>query len=74
MLSPEKIDDEVSGVLFYSPSGIDSYLKENNTDKTAFCIGETTAKAARNHFENVQVANLPSVESLLELVKTHYNS
>ena len=74
MLSPEKIDDEVSGVLFYSPSGIDSYLKENNTDKTAFCIGETTAKAARNHFEDVQVANLPSVESLLELVKTHYNS
>lgn len=74
MISPEKIDDEVSGVLFYSPSGIDSYLKENNTNKTAFCIGETTAKAARNHFEDVQVANLPSVESLLELVKTHYKS
>ncbi len=74
MFSPEKVDDEVSGILFYSPSGIESYLKENTTDKIAFCIGETTAKEARKHFENVQVANLPSVESLLELVTKHYNS
>lgn len=68
MLSPEKLDDAISGVLFYSPSGIESYLQKNNTDKIAFCIGETTAKEARKHFENVQVANLPSVDSVLELV------
>ncbi len=74
MLSPDKIDDSVSGVLFYSPSGIESYLQENNTDKIAFCIGETTAKEARKHFDNVQVANLPSVDSVLELVMNHYNS
>ncbi|PWG06370.1 hydroxymethylbilane synthase [Polaribacter aquimarinus] len=74
MLSPDKIDDSVSGVLFYSPSGIESYLKENNTEKIAFCIGETTAKEARKHFDNVQVANLPSVDSVLELVMNHFNS
>ena len=73
MLSPVKIDDSVSGVLFYSPSGIESYLEKNNTDKVAFCIGETTAKEARKHFENVQVANLPSVDSVLELVNTHFS-
>ena len=49
-------------------------ILENNPDKIAFCIGESTAKEARKHFENVQVANLPSVESLLELVIKHYNS
>ncbi len=74
MLSPEKLNDDVSGVLFYSPSGIGSYLKENATDKIAFCIGETTAKEARKYFENVQVANLPSVESVLELVNKNYSS
>ncbi|MEN8703493.1 MAG: hydroxymethylbilane synthase [Polaribacter sp.] len=74
MLSPEKLDDSVSGVLFYSPSGIESYLTENNADKVAFCIGETTAKEARKHFENVQVANLPSVDSVLELVNSHFTS
>jgi hydroxymethylbilane synthase len=73
MFSPEKINDEVIGVLFYSPSGIESYLKENNKDKIAFCIGETTAKEARKHFENVQVANMPDVESVLELVNTHFS-
>ena len=74
MLSPVKIDDSISGVLFYSPSGIESYLQENTTDKVAFCIGETTAKEARKHFEKVEVANIPSVDSVLELVNTHFTS
>ena len=73
MLSSEKLNDDISGVLFYSPSGIESYLEENNTNKIAFCIGETTAKEARKHFDNVQVANLPSVDSVLELVNTFYS-
>tara|TARA_R110002126_G_scaffold124451_4_gene266532 strand:+ start:38341 stop:39930 length:1590 start_codon:yes stop_codon:yes gene_type:complete len=74
MLSPVKIDDSVSGVLFYSPSGIESYLEKNSTDKVAFCIGETTAKEARKHFDKVEVANMPSVDSVLELVNTHFTS
>ncbi|PQJ78949.1 hydroxymethylbilane synthase [Polaribacter porphyrae] len=73
MLSPDKLDDDVSGVLFYSPSGIESYLQKNTTDKIAFCIGETTAKEARKYFENVQVANLPSVDSVLELVNSYFS-
>ncbi|QTE22769.1 hydroxymethylbilane synthase [Polaribacter cellanae] len=72
MLSPVKIVDDVSGVLFYSPSGIESYLEENTTDKTAFCIGETTAVEARKHFKDVKVANIPDVESVLNLVNSHY--
>lgn len=74
MLSSHKLDDSVSGVLFYSPSGIESYLEKNTTDKVAFCIGETTAKEARKHFDNVQVANMPSVDSVLELVNTHFTN
>ncbi len=72
MLSPDTLSDEISGVLFYSPSGIESYLQENNTKKVAFCIGETTAQEARKHFDTVEVANMPSVESVLELVNTYY--
>ncbi|WP_299050980.1 hydroxymethylbilane synthase [uncultured Polaribacter sp.] len=74
MLSPVKIEEAVSGVLFYSPSGIESYLKENIANKTAFCIGETTAKEAKKHFKNVEVATMPNVESVLELVKNHFSS
>jgi uroporphyrinogen-III synthase len=73
MLNPIKIDAAISGVLFYSPSGVESYLEENATDKVAFCIGETTAVAARKHFDKVEVANMPDVESVLELVNTYYS-
>lgn len=73
MQSPVKIDDSISGVLFYSPSGIESYLQKNTTDKIAFCIGETTAVEARKHFAKVEVANLPSVESVLDSVNTYFS-
>ena len=73
MLSSKKIDDKFNGVLFYSPSTIESYLQKNKADKVAFCIGESTAKEARKHFENVQVANLPTVESVIDLVNSHFN-
>ena len=72
MSSSAKVDDKYSGVLFYSPSTITSYLEKNKPDKIAFCIGETTADEARKHFENVQVANLPTVESVIELVNEYY--
>ena len=73
MLNPIKVDTAVSGVLFYSPSGIESYLEENSTEKVAFCIGETTAVAARKYFDKVEVANMPDVESVLALVNTYFS-
>ncbi len=72
ILSPTKIKDKYSGILFFSPSTIQSYLQENHTDRIAFCIGETTAKEARKHFKTVKVAALPTVESVIELVNGHY--
>tara|TARA_R110000787_G_scaffold55942_4_gene128834 strand:- start:7252 stop:8841 length:1590 start_codon:yes stop_codon:yes gene_type:complete len=72
MYSPADVDDKVGGVLFYSPSTVESYIQKNKTDKVAFCIGESTAKEARKHFEKVEVAQLPTVESVIELVNLHY--
>jgi len=72
MYSPVNVREQFSGVLFYSPSTVESYMQENQSNKIAFCIGESTAKEARKHFKNVQVANLPTVESVLELVSLHY--
>ena len=73
MLSPTKVDDKVNGVLFYSPSTVESYLQENDTiDKIAFCIGETTAKEASKYFTEVKTAKMPTAESMLELVKESF--
>ncbi|MAD95998.1 MAG: hydroxymethylbilane synthase [Flavobacteriaceae bacterium] len=73
-LSPEKLEPDTKAVLFFSPSGIESYLQENTPNQVAFCIGETTAKVAREHFEEVKVANMPSVESVIEQVNLHFES
>ncbi|MDB2384917.1 hydroxymethylbilane synthase [Polaribacter sp.] len=71
--SPVKIEENTDAVLFFSPSGVESFITENSTNTIAFCIGETTATVAKKHFYKVKVANLPSVDSLLELVKKEYN-
>ena len=72
MYSPVEVNEKVHGILFYSPSTIESYIQKNTTDKIAFCIGESTAKEARKHFAQVEVAKVPTVESVIELVNLHY--
>ena len=67
-----KVDDSVESVLFYSPSGVQSYIQKNNSNAIAFCIGETTAVEAKKHFSDVRVANIPTVESVIDLVNEHY--
>ena len=72
-LSSKKIEDKFKGILFYSPSGIESFLIENKTnDRIAFCIGETTASKARKHFKKVIVSKIATVNSVLEEVNKYY--
>ncbi len=72
--SPKVIDEQVEGILFYSPSTVNSYLQENEPSKVAFCIGNTTAEEAKKHFKEVKVAKVPTVESVIELVNMNYVS
>jgi len=66
-----KIPDSVKRVLFFSPSGVESFASKNTPNKkAAYCIGETTASEARKHFETVHVAKIPTIESVIELLKT----
>jgi len=68
----QKVKDSVEGVMFYSPLTIQSYLRKNEANKIAFCIGETTASEAQNTFEDIRVAKMPTVDSIIELVNSHY--
>ena len=67
-----ELPETVEGVMFYSPSTVQSYKKENEGTGIAFCIGDTTAKEASKHFEDVRIAKVPTVESVIELVNEHY--
>ncbi|MNJ99405.1 uroporphyrinogen-III synthase [compost metagenome] len=66
LLTPHKINSGIDGVLFYSPSGIESYLKENTiTIETCFCIGTTTAEALKGITKNIVIANKQTVENVI---------
>jgi uroporphyrinogen-III synthase len=66
-LTPKKIKDTVEAILFFSPSGVESYLMENKLKKEiCFCIGETTAAALPMNVKNTIVANQPSIEEVIE--------
>lgn len=66
VLTPQKISGTFDGILFFSPSGIESYLKNNKiTKETCFCIGTTTAEALENIINNVIIANQPTVENVI---------
>lgn len=65
-LTPHKADSDLNGILFFSPSGVQSFLKENKLqDEVCFCIGSTTAKALRSITNKVVTANQPTIESTI---------
>lgn len=65
-LTPQKINTSLDGILFFSPSGVESYLKENKIKKEiCFCIGNTTAEALEKTTNNIVVANQPTVENTI---------
>ena len=66
VLTTHKIDFTPDGILFFSPSGVESYLQENKIeDENCFCIGNTTAQALKYITPNRIIANQPTMESVV---------
>ena len=63
-LKPHKIESNPQGILFFSPSAVESYLKSNTvTNQTCFCIGKTTAEALETN--KTQIPNQPTFENTI---------
>ena len=66
ILTPHKIDFTPNGILFFSPSGVQSYLQENKIEnENCFCIGNTTAEALKLVTSNRIIAHQPTVENVV---------
>lgn len=64
---------DFDGILFFSPSGVKSYLQKNALKNSlCFAIGSTTAKALEEHSETIITASQPSIEHLVAAVKNHF--
>lgn len=75
-LTPIKIDKPIDSILFFSPSGIDSFLLVNKKPNgIVFCIGQTTANhAAKKGLSPIKVAEQHTAESLVDSVIKYYKT
>ena len=67
-LTTQKITSKPDGILFFSPSAVESYLKLNTIkNEICFAIGNTTAQELeKNKIKNIEIADYTSVESVIE--------
>ena len=72
-LNYKKFDRVFDRVLFFSPTGVQSFTKENQiANNYAFCIGETTALEAKKHTNQILIANKPTIENVLMQAIKHF--
>lgn len=74
-ITPHRLKFKPDGILFFSPSGVESYLKNNQIkEATCFCIGETTAEALEHHTERIVIAREPSIENVIDDTIQYYSA
>lgn len=73
----KKIGNSFQAIIFFSPSAMQSFFKENVLPKTTacFCIGYTTAKALKEYkiTNKVIVSNYPSQQVMIDVVLNYFN-
>lgn len=68
ILNKQHISELPEAVMFFSPSAIESFSSNNSLNKkTVFCIGKTTAEAAKRYTNKIHIASKPTIESVLHL-------
>jgi uroporphyrinogen-III synthase len=71
-LNVKKINAVPDAILFYSPSGVESYTDKNAIgNSSCFCIGKTTAKVLPMHPKDLIVLDNPSIKTLVAKAIQH---
>jgi len=73
--TPVKIEEPFDAVLFFSPSGVESFFSMNTLDSHVICcaIGETTARSVSKHCNNkLVIADESTPEFLITKVIETY--
>ena len=75
-LAPFKISDQekFDGIMFFSPSAVESYLSNNRIkNEVCFCIGTTTASALEGKkIKTIVIPEVPTIEDVIFEVIQHY--
>ncbi len=73
--TPHKVDKTYHGILFFSPSAVDSFFSKNkiNNSTVLFAIGNTTAGAIKKYTRNsIITSNEPGKENLLDKMINYF--
>ncbi len=74
VLKPKKFERTFDGVLFFSPSGVQSFVMGNHLkNTTAFCIGSTTAEEAEKYTNKISIATKTTIENVIVQVVKYFN-
>ena len=74
--TPQPVLKDYDGILFFSPSGVNSFFSKNKMNQSQlFAIGSTTAEAAKIFTRrSVIVSQRPSAESLINSTIAYFNT
>lgn len=75
MLTPTTVTEKYDGILFFSPSAVQSFLMNNVLPAytTLFCIGDTTAGAIPDTTSTIIISPVPSPIEMLRLAAHHFS-
>jgi len=74
-LTPRKMDRHFDGILFFSPSAVQSFFSVNQlpSETVLFSIGQTTAESLQTYSTNkIIVADKPEKEEVMKIVIEYF--
>ncbi len=70
-----EFDNDFDAVLFFSPSGVKSYIENNNlSNSLVFCIGNTTKKIADKYALKTLTANTTTVDATINRLIDYFKA
>lgn len=77
ILTPQRVNESYDGILFFSPSGVESFFSLNTVKENTvlFAIGKTTANSIRSFSGNkIIMGDRPGKDSLLQQCVRYFQS
>jgi len=75
--TPQIIEQQYDGILFFSPSGVESFFSNNIISKKTilFAIGNTTAEAIKKYSQNkIIISDKPGKEMLIAKTAAYFQT
>ncbi|MCW3119764.1 MAG: Uroporphyrinogen synthase, partial [Chitinophagaceae bacterium] len=73
---PKKITKRYDGIIFFSPSAVDSFFKINKTQENTilFAIGNTTSNRIKKYSENkIIISKTPDKDHMIREVANYFS-